>query len=111
RLDGASGGVHVGRVIGESADAPPTGCLCCGRQAMPRSQTKSYAHSEPPRTAARRNRSGRAEAARPPSAQSGGAARPQQAPERTSVHPTVIKIAIGAAVWLLAVTWLSFDHA
>ena len=33
---------------------------------------------------------------------------PQQTPAEIGVHPIVIKIAVGAAVWFVAISWLAF---
>ena len=33
---------------------------------------------------------------------------PQQTPAETGVHPIAIKIAVGAAVWFVAISWLAF---
>ena len=33
---------------------------------------------------------------------------PQQTPAETGVHPIVIRIAVGAAVWFVAISWLAF---
>jgi hypothetical protein len=36
------------------------------------------------------------------------ASKPAGKPDEAGVHPIVVKIAIGAVIWFLAVTWLAF---